>query len=85
MNRRLVLLLSDPVELTPRQLAQRRYQRSLKGRIAGRRYQRKKRQDAAFRAAETARVNKWNMANRLRRRVYKRTWAQTDKRLKMAA
>jgi hypothetical protein len=79
LPRRIVRLL-DPPELTPRQLAQRRYQQSPKGRAAARRHQRKRRQDAAFRAAEVLRVRAWEAANPVRRRVYKRTWDQARKR-----
>lgn len=79
MNRRIVRLL-DPPELTPRQLAQRKYRASLKGKAASRRYQRKRRQDAAYRAQESARVLAWDRANRATRRVYKRVWQATRKR-----
>jgi hypothetical protein len=50
------------------------------GRAAARRHQRKRRQDAAFRAAEVLRVRAWEAANPVRRRVYKRTWDQARKR-----
>lgn len=76
--RRIVKLL-DVTELTPRQLAQKRYQQSPKGKAANRRHQRKKRLDPAFRAAEAARVAAWNRANALTRRVYKRTWQRMNK------
>jgi hypothetical protein len=78
LPRRVVRLL-DPPELTPRQLAQRRYQKSLKGKAAARRHQRKRRQDAAFRAAEVLRVRAWEAANPVQRRVYKRTWDRMRK------
>lgn len=78
MIRRIVKLL-DVTELTPRQLAQKRYQQSPKGKAANRRHQRKRRQDPAFRAAEAARVAKWNKANALQRRVYKRVWQRMNK------
>ena len=68
--------LLDAPELTPRQIAQRKYQKSLKGRQANRRYQRKRRQDAAFRAAEVAKVAEWAKANRERLRVYKRVYGR---------
>jgi hypothetical protein len=80
MIARRVVRLLDPPELTPRQLAQRRYQKSPKGRAAARRHQRKRRQDAAFRAAETARVMAYERANRHVRRVYKRIWQQARAR-----
>ena len=78
MKRRVVLLLSAP-ELTPRQLAQRKYQKSVKGRAASRRYQRKRLKEPAYAAANRERVNAWNKANRATRRVYKRIWQRTNK------
>lgn len=83
MKSRIVRLL-DVTELTPRQLAQKRYQQSHKGKAAGRRYQRKKRLDPAFRAAEAARVSAWQKANPTARRVYKRIWQRMNKLLKAA-
>jgi hypothetical protein len=80
-----IVRLLDVTELTPRQLAQKRYGASAKGRAALARYRDKKRQDAAWRAAESARVKAWDAAHRLTRRVYKRTWQKTAKRLKLAA
>jgi hypothetical protein len=77
-----VVRLLDPPEPTPRQLAQRKYQKSLKGRQAARRAQRKKREDAAFRAAEVARVVEWQRRNALHRRVYKRVWYRTTQRVR---
>jgi hypothetical protein len=78
IRRRIVQLL-DPVELTPRQLAQRRYQQSHKGKAAGRRYYAKKRQEPAYRAAACERVRKYDALNRPMRRVYKRTWNRARK------
>lgn len=77
-NARLVRLL-DPPELTPRQLAQHRYNTSAKGKAAQARHRAKKCHDAAWRAAEVARVMEWDRANALQRRVYKRTWARMTK------
>lgn len=74
MKRRLVLLLSDPVQLTPRLLAQKRYASSTKGKAAHARYKAKKRQDAAWRAAEVARARRWRAANMDQRRAWKRIY-----------
>lgn len=80
MIRRRIVRLLDPPELTPRQLAQKRYQRSAKGKAAARRHYAKKRQDAAYVAANRARVRAWNHANKALRRVYKRTWDTAQRR-----
>lgn len=82
---RIVRLLDDPVELTARQLAQRKYQASAKGKAALARYRAKKAQDPAWKAAEVARVTVWGKANVMTRRVYKRVWERTARRLKQAA
>lgn len=84
MNSRIVRLL-DPPELTPRQLAQRRYQQSAKGKAASARWIAKKRLDAAYRAANVIRAAEWAKKNPMRRRVYKRVWQQTTARLRKAA
>lgn len=84
-ERRIVRLLDDPVELTPRQLAQRKYWNSPKGKAAHARYLEKKRQDPAWRAGEAARAKAWKAKNAQRARVYKRVWQQTNARLKEAA
>lgn len=80
-----IVRLLDPPELTPRQLAQRRYQASAKGKAAVARQRAKQALRAEWRAAEVRRVVRWEQANRITRRVYKRTWAQTNRRLKVAA
>lgn len=83
-NARIVRLL-DPPELTPRQLAQRKYQQSAKGKAALARYREKVRHEPAYKARTIARVRAWEQANRIRRLVYKRVWDRTAKRLKLAA
>jgi hypothetical protein len=82
---RIVRLLDDPVVLTPRQLAQKRYQESAKGKAAAMRYYEKKRQDPAYKARARARAKRWAQDNPARKRVYQRVWQQTDTRLKRAA
>lgn len=80
-----IVRLLDVTELTPRQLAQKRYGASAKGKAAHARFREKRRQDPAWMAAQSARVKAWDAAHRLTRRVYKRVWQQTAKRLKLAA
>jgi hypothetical protein len=83
--KRVIRLLDDPVELTPRQLAQKKYWESAKGKAAHARYLAKMRLDPAWRAREAARAKAWKERNALRARVYKRIWQQTEARLKLAA
>jgi len=80
--KRVVRLLAAPELLTSRQRAQRKYRQSGKGKAALARYVEKKKQDAAWRAAQVARAMRWARTNRTRKRVYHRVWQQTDRRLK---
>lgn len=77
-NARIVHLL-DPPELTPRQLAQKRYQQSAKGKAAAARGWQKRRQNASYRAQARERALAWQKANPMKRRVYKRTWQRMTK------
>lgn len=79
MQRRIVRLLDDPPALTPRQLAQRRYQQSPAGRAAAKRWRDKKAADAAWRAANVIRATEWQKAHPMQRRVYKRVWQRMNK------
>jgi hypothetical protein len=64
------------VSLTPRQLAQKRYQQSAKGKAALARHRAKKAQDAAWRAAQVERAVRWDAANPERRRALRQAWAE---------
>lgn len=72
MTRRIVRLLKDPPELTPRQLAQRKYRASAKGKAAQARSLAVQRAKPTHAAKVYARVKRWRRANAVHYRVYNR-------------
>lgn len=76
-----VVRLLDPPEMSEKQIAQRQYRATAKGKAAMARYRAKKAKDAAWRANEVERVKRWRLANLMRRRAYNRVWQRTMKRL----
>lgn len=78
--KRTILLLADPVPLTRRQRAQKKYQQSAKGKAALARYLAKVRDNPERKAKVIVRVNAWAMAHPIQRRVYKRTWQRAKAR-----
>lgn len=77
MSERRVIRLLNSVELTPRQMAQRRYRRKAKGRAANQRAFAKWLAKPENRAHNIARVRKWAQENQARCRVYKRIYKRS--------
>lgn len=74
MTRRIVRLLAEPPKLTRRQLAQRKYKQSAKGRAASARAKAKQRLKPDHPAKEYARVKAWRVTNAVHYRVYNRVY-----------
>ena len=70
---RLVSLLKRNV-LTPRQLAQKKYRATAKGKAACARAREKAKQKPGYVEANRTRVRQWSNENRAIRRVYERIW-----------
>lgn len=84
MTRRLVLFL-DPPELTPRQLAQKKYRESEKGRAARARTLAKQRAQADYRDKKAVRRKAWRARNAVLVRVYMRTYMRRWRRERQQA
>ena len=69
-ERRVVRLLAEPPELTSRQLAQRKYRASAKGKAAAARALAVQRAKPEFATKVYARVKRWRHAHPMRYRVY---------------
>lgn len=80
MTRRIVRLL-DRTPLTPRQIAQRKYRASAKGKAADARSKVKERLKPGYQAKVYVRVKRWRHANALQYRVYNRVCRCTRRRL----
>lgn len=83
--RRIVRLLDPKAEPTPRQLAQRKYRASAKGRAAAARSLAVKRARPDHGRKEYARVKRWRHANRMHYRVYNRVARARRRALQRAA
>jgi hypothetical protein len=84
--KRVILLLDPPVvRLTARQLANRKYKASEKGRAAMRRAKAKQLAKAEERAKKTARNRAWRQRNPMLYRVYNRTYMRRWRRERAVA
>jgi hypothetical protein len=78
--KRIVRLLGPKRELTPRQIAQRRYQQSAKGKAAQERYRAKVAPLPEFKAKKVRYSVEYQRRNITTVRVYKRIWWRMKKR-----
>lgn len=85
IQRRVVRLLADPPALTPRQIAQRKYRASAKGRAAAARSRAVQREKPGQVAKDYARVKRWRRANALHYRVYNRVYRARKRRTERGA
>lgn len=79
MKARLVSLLAPRIELTGRQLAQRKYRRSAKGKAARRISYLNRRASPTKRIQDCEWGARWTRANPIKRRVYNRTWMRVNR------
>lgn len=78
-------LLADPVKLTPRQLAQRKYRASAKGKAADARSKAKERLKPNHQAKVYALVKRWRHANALHYRAYNRVYRRRRRQMEARA
>jgi hypothetical protein len=80
MGRRIIRLLAEPPALTGRQIAQRKYRQTEKGRAAHARGKAKARLKEGFKEKEFARYSAWKAAHPVEVRVYNRIYLRRRRR-----